>query len=264
MTLRVVDIGSRVPVLVEPGLLPEMQWIALDRLVIDDRYQRPLGPGSWRSIETIAANFQWSRFAPVLVAPVDDGRFAVIDGQHRVHAARLCGIATVPASVVCIPLEAQAQAFAWVNRQAIRVNHWEVFKAALAAGDDWAVRADAAVSAAGCRLMTRNSASSEKQAGQIYAVAFIRKQIEAGLDWAVIAALTALVSVQRLQRPVAYTDYLIKPWILAVGDSGCRDVVALHRVLEAEDPFKVIERAGGLGGGRNTFRAMIARAEMGQ
>jgi hypothetical protein len=64
-----------------------LQWLALDRLVIDDAYQRPLLPGTWKSIEKIAANFQWSRFSPVLVAPIAGGLFAVIDGQHRVHAA---------------------------------------------------------------------------------------------------------------------------------------------------------------------------------
>lgn len=262
MTYRAVDIGDHALVEIDPGALPVLQWMPLDALVIDDRYQRPLAVGNWRSIEAIASNFQWSRFAPILVAPVEDGRFAVIDGQHRAHAARLCGFTSVPASVVEITVAEQAQAFTWVNKQAIRVNHWEVFKAALAAGDDWAVRADAAVSASGCRLMTRNSPAKEKRAGQVYIVAFIRKQIEAGLDWAVTAGLTALSSIPQMQRPAAYTDYLLKPWINAVGDSGCRDAVLLRRVLMAEDPFKVISRAGGMGDGRHTLRAMIAQAEM--
>lgn len=264
MTFRAIDIGSRVPAAVDPGPAPDLRWLLLSTLVIDERYQRPLGPANWRQIEAIAAAFQWARFAPILVAPSGSNSFAVIDGQHRVHAAQLCGLTAIPAAVVDVPVLDQARAFTWVNRQAIRVNHWEVYKAALAAGEDWALRAEAAVSAANCRLMTRNSPSSEKQAGQIYAVAFIRKMIEQNLDWAITAALQALVMVPALQRPASYTDYLIKPWILATADSGCRVPQVLARVLQADNPFKVIERAGGFAGGRHGLRALIARAEIGE
>lgn len=262
MTRRGIDIVGRERVTAEPGPAPMLQWIGLDKLLIDERYQRPLAKGNWKSIETIATNFRWSRFGPVLVAPVEGGMFAVIDGQHRVHAAALCGIEEVPAMVVQVGTEEQSRAFAWINSQAIRVTVFHVYKAAIAAGEDWAVRAEAAVSAAGCRLMTYNTTGSQKQARQVFCIGFIRKQIEAGNDWAVTLGIQAVASTPSLgDRPVAYTDYLLRPWILAVVDSGCRDVNVLVRALSSVNPFKVVELPG-LSGGRRGLRSLIARAEV--
>lgn len=262
MTHRGIYIDGRPTFTPTPGPAPMLQWIALDRLVIDEAYQRPLAKGNWKSIETIAGNFRWSRFGPVLVAPVEGGMFAVIDGQHRIHAAALCGITEVPAMVVQVGTEEQSRAFAWINSQAIRVTVFHVYKAAIAAGEDWAVRAEAAVSAAGCRLMTYNTTGSQKQARQVYCIGFIRKQIEAGNDWAVTLGIQSVASTPSLgDRPVAYTDYLLRPWILAVVDSGCRDLPVLVRALSLVNPFKVVELPG-LSGGRTGLRSLIARAEV--
>jgi hypothetical protein len=262
MTLRGIDIAGRERVTAEAGPAPMLQWIGLDKLVIDDRYQRPLAKGNWKSIETIAANFRWSRFGPVLVAPVEGGMFAVIDGQHRVHAAALCGIGEVPAMVVQVGTEEQSKAFAWINSQAVRVTVFHVFKAAIAAREDWAVRAEAAVAEAGCRLMTYNTTGSMKQPRQVYCIGFIRKQIEAGHDWAVTLACKSVSATPSLgDRAVAYTDYLLRPWILAIVDSGCRDLPTLVRALSESNPFKVIERPG-LSGGRTGLRSLIGRAEV--
>lgn len=260
MTRRGIDVGGRTLVEPQPGPAPMLQWIALDKLVIDERYQRPLAKGNWKSIETIAANFRWSRFGPVLVAPIEGGMFAVIDGQHRVHAAALCGITDVPAMVVQVGIEEQSRSFAWINSQAIRVTVFHVFKAAVAAGEDWAVRAEGAVSAAGCRLMTYNMTGSMKQARQVFCIGFIRKQIEAGNDWAVTLGLQSVAGTPALgDRPVAYTDYLLRPWILAVADAGCRDLPTLVRALSMGNPFKVVEQPG-LSGGRTGLRSLIGRA----
>ena len=38
-------------------------------------------------LRRIAEQFDWRLFAPVIVAPIEGGLFAVIDGQHRTHAA---------------------------------------------------------------------------------------------------------------------------------------------------------------------------------
>lgn len=239
-----VNIEGRSAAAVDPGPAPMLQWLPINSLVIDEAYQRPLGRGNWIAIEKIAANFQWSRFSPVLVAPIEGGLFAVIDGQHRTHAAAICGLTEVPAMVVQVGIEEQSRAFAWVNSQSIRVSVFHVFKAALSAKEDWAIRADAAVSAAGCRLMTSNATSSSKQAGQIYCVGFIRKMIEAGNDAAVTAALSAIRSTPSMDRAVAYTDFLVRPWTMAIVQSGCLDVPHLSRALSVRNPFKVIDAAG--------------------
>jgi hypothetical protein len=269
MTHRGIHIGGRVPVAPSPGPAPILQWLAIDRLVIDDAYQRPLGKGNWTAIEKIAANFQWSRFSPLLVAPVTGGLFAVIDGQHRVHAAAICGLAEVPVMVVQVGIEEQSRAFAWVNSQQVRVSVFHIFKAAFSAGDDWAVRADAAVAGGGCRLMRFNASSSAKQAGEVYAIGLIRSLIGAGHDRAITAALAALRALPSLDRPACYSDFILRPWITAVAASDCPPHDVLVRALERRNPFKVIEAAQAsldrsvpqAVKAREALRQMIAQAE---
>jgi hypothetical protein len=270
MTHRGIHVDGRTVLSPNPGPAPTLQWLPVDRLVIDEAYQRPLLAGNWKAIEKIAANFQWSRFSPVLVAPVTEGLFAVIDGQHRVHAALICGMDAVPAMVVQVGIEEQSRAFAWVNSQSIRVSVFHIFKAAFSAGDDWAVRADAAVSAAGCRLMRGNASSSLKKPGEVYAIGLIRQLIEAGHDRAITAGLAALRAVPALDRPVVYTDFILRPWINAVAASHCPAHDVLVRALELRNPFKVIEAAQAsldrsvpqAVKAREALRQMIARAEV--
>lgn len=263
MTHRGIHIEGRPLRTPKPGPAPMLQWLPVDRLIVDDSYQRPLGKSNWVAIEKIAENFQWSRFAPVLVAPVEGGLFAIIDGQHRTHAAALCGIAEVPALVVSVGVEEQSRAFSWVNSQTVRVTVFHVYKAALAAREDWAVRAEAAVSAAGCRLMTSNASTSAKQPRQVYNIGFIRRQIEAGQDEAVRLGLASIAAApSQSERAVAYNDYLLRPWIVAVGDSGCTNLAALTHALGTVNPFKVVESNCGLALQRRALCNLINRAEV--
>lgn len=243
MTHRSIDIGDRIPTEIDPGPAPMLQWVKVADLVIDDGYQRPLGPSNWKAIQRIAAHFLWSRFQPLLIAPIEGGRFAIIDGQHRAHAALLCGIDAVPAVAVMVGRQEQSRAFAWVNSQTIKVTAFQVFKAALAAGEDWAVQADDATSAAGCKLMTYNRPGKEKQAGEVYCVVLIRRLIEQGHGDAITAGLAALRACPSMDRPVAYTDFFLKDWIPAVAESPVRNLAVLAEALALKSPFKVIEAA---------------------
>lgn len=267
MTLRPISTEGLDPVTADPGPRPVLTWVRLDQLVIDDSYQRPLQAQNWKLIAEIASSFDWSRFGAAMVAPAAGstaGRplYALIDGQHRVHAAALCGLEEVPALVSEIGPDEQARAFAAINGRVARINAFNLYKAALKAGEAWAVAAHDAVADAGCTLMTSNYASRDRKPAQVYAVVFIRREIEAGRAWAVTAALGALRTVPALQNVPTYNDFIIRPWVLAVGDSGCSDRAVLAQVLTRNNPFKVIERAGGSGPGRHTFRALIAQEVM--
>lgn len=243
MSHRGILVDDRPSFTAQPGPAPMLQWLPIDRLIVDEAYQRPLGKNNWAAIEKIAANFQWSRFGPVLVAPIEGGLFAIIDGQHRSHAAAMCGIREVPAMVVQVGIEEQSRAFAWVNSQSIKVTMFHVLKAALAAKEDWAVRADAAVAGGGCSLMVYHPSAAHKQAGEVYSVALIKRLIEAGKDDCITAALSALRQVPSLQRPVFFTDYVLAPWIGAVILSMVTDVPTLVRALDGQNPYKIIDRA---------------------
>jgi hypothetical protein len=65
-----------------------LRWVAVADIVVDERNQREFRPG-WAA--QIAAEFDPDRFLPPLVSLRPDGKYYVIDGQHRVGAMRLMG-----------------------------------------------------------------------------------------------------------------------------------------------------------------------------
>lgn len=155
---------------VNAGSFPILQWIEIDQLVIDDSYQRSLERGNWMAIRKIAAQFHWSKFSPVFVAPVEGGRYAIIDGQHRTHAAAMCGFKSVPCQIVQIGQSEQAAAFAAVNGVVTKITSSQILKAAIKAGEPWAVEAQAIAAEGGCKLMTSNGSFATKKPGQIYCI----------------------------------------------------------------------------------------------
>lgn len=194
--MRKIEISKYLKTSSEPGPAPMLQWIDVDLLVVDDSYQRELKAGNWKAIHRIATGFRWSRFSPVFVAPVEGGLYAIIDGQHRVHGAKMAGIESVPCQVVHMTREEQAAAFAAVNGEVTKVTAWQVFKAALTAGEPWAADAAQAAKEAGCELMTQNASSWTKQPKQIYAVTGFRRVVETHGRDRVIAALSAIAKAE--------------------------------------------------------------------
>ncbi|MEA2772249.1 MAG: hypothetical protein QOD93_5211 [Acetobacteraceae bacterium] len=73
------------------------------------------------NIARIAEYFEWSKFSPVIVAPVEGGLFSIIDGQHRATAAALRGVPEVPCEIVHIDRTRQAEAFAAINDNTTKV-----------------------------------------------------------------------------------------------------------------------------------------------
>jgi hypothetical protein len=219
--LRKVDIGDTAvlpPEDVRAGAVPEMRWLEIDDLRIDDSFQRPLARANWTAIRKIAAGFSWSMFTPVVVAPIVGGQYSLIDGQHRTHAAKICGFDRVPAMIVMTAEVGQAAAFAAINGNVVRMSTFHIFKAALAAKVDWAVRADAAVAAAGCWLMTYNPGSGVRPR-YVMCIQEIRRHIEAGRDRVVIDGLEALghsfaPGVQH------YAQNVVGPWLSVLAELG--------------------------------------------
>ncbi len=123
------------------GAPPSLDWIPLDRLTIDSRYQRALGNKNERHVRRIVAHFSWNRYQPIVVTESGD-KFAVIDGQHRLAAAVLHPkIDSLPCYVVDAPTVAdQAAIFIAANTDRIALGRIHQFWAAHAAGAEWAVR----------------------------------------------------------------------------------------------------------------------------
>jgi hypothetical protein len=127
--------------LIDPpvGNPPTLEWIAADRLAIDESYQRDTdGPHSRKLIFSISKRWNWNYCQPLVVSRRADGSLYVIDGQHRLSAAvRRGDIMHLP----CVVLHGQegadeAQAFVALNTQRQRLSQSDIFNALLASGDE--------------------------------------------------------------------------------------------------------------------------------
>lgn len=271
---RPVDLDGRPQVQPAPQAEPQLLWIPIADLIIDPAYQRELARGNWQAIQRIAGAFSWAKFAPVLVAPRVGGKFAIVDGQHRAHAALMCGFDQVPAMAVPMTPAEQAGAFAAVNCAVTRVSPYHILRAGLAAGEPWALACRAAVQAAGCDLMTYHASAAQKKPGQIYTVSLVRGLVGAGHGPAVTAGLRALRDYDASGRLALWTDYILTPWLRAVAAVPGFARADLAGLLARHDPFHVIERVNRLEGGNKgiapvprrieAFAALICAARMGE
>lgn len=120
---------------------PEITWMAPGELVIEEDYQRDLSQTSLRLIRRIVEEWDWRRFKPPVVAWTSEG-LEVIDGQHTaIAAATHGGIGEIP--VVIVQAQEQvdrAQAFIGHNRDRLGITAVQMHAAAVAAGDEAALK----------------------------------------------------------------------------------------------------------------------------
>ncbi|MGN0913049.1 MAG: ParB N-terminal domain-containing protein [Alphaproteobacteria bacterium] len=124
------------------GLIPDFDWLPISSLKINGNYQRPADTkASEILINKITESFCWSKCQPLTVNDNGDNTYNVIDGQHRLLAARRLGdIESLPCWI--IPSETvavQAQNFVDINRNRVTANPFHIFYAELAAGAPEAV-----------------------------------------------------------------------------------------------------------------------------
>lgn len=249
--LRSIDVDHRrylPPEDVRAGAVPELRWLDIDTLRVDDSFQRPLGRANWAAIDKIAKGFNWSMFTPVVVAPIVGGLYSLIDGQHRTHAAKIAGFTQVPAMIVMTAEAGQAAAFAAINGSVIRMTAPNIYKAALAANVDWAVRSRDAVEAAGCRLLTYTPSMTTLRPGSLNCIMEIRRHVEAGRSAMITAALDAI----RSQPGVTVSHFAVNvlvPWFYALIEVGpgalnadLRAFCAAHDVLKIRDAMTVLAK----------------------
>ena len=243
MSFRSIDVAGLAPAVPADQPLPYMQWVEVDQLAIDTRYQRDLGPRNRQAIQKIADEFDWMQFSPVLIAPAEGGVFAVIDGQHRVHAAKLCGFVKVPALIVMASAAQQARAFAGVNSKVIAITGHQVYRAALVAREGWAERCRDVVEDAGCTLATSNPSASDRKPRVIYQVGTIRRMVvDRGQAEALRFVLKGLVAFDRgAGRVGLYTDYVVRPMVEAVHSDPALFGVDLAAFCARNDPFKILD-----------------------
>jgi len=180
----------------DPGPKPKFKWLSVDTLVVDERYQRSITKHGRSLIQKIVAEFRWSKFTPVTVAGPDKiGDYAVVDGQHRVEAARQHpDIEKIPCWVVPeTEVAGQADTFLGINKDRQAVTRVGRFWAELARGDETAVAIKGVCDRAGVAI-SRTGTGRQKPLHTI-AVAAIGKAIKLGEEQT-IRALSCLVRGQ--------------------------------------------------------------------
>lgn len=182
------------PPALSAGPEPQLRWIDVSLLVVENAYQRVISKRGLQNIRQIVESFRWSRFTPVIVSPRPDGRFAIIDGQHRATAAATLKIKQVPAQIVEMGARERAEAFTFINGAVTALTPLARFHAAVAAEDPVALSAKRALDAAGAGVCTYVKPSSEMKAGETLAAVSILKSIEQYGEECVTTALRALVA----------------------------------------------------------------------
>lgn len=149
------------------GRMPVLQFMSPAELQVDADYQRDLaGGGSQTLIRRIAQHWNWDLCQPLVVARrthADDGLF-VIDGQHRLAAARLRGdIAQLPCIIISYSSVAdEAANFVHLNQERRRLTELDLFKASVASGDTEATAIVGALTDAGLALAPHTNHDSWK------------------------------------------------------------------------------------------------------
>jgi len=100
----------------------------------------------------------------------------------------------------------QAEAFAAVNGMVTKVTTWNLYKASLAAGEEWAVRCDRIARKAGCEMMAQNKSHWSKKPGEIYGVKTFRNLVQGRDEEVVVKALSFLMGCEGWGQDAAYWD----------------------------------------------------------
>lgn len=197
-TMMVPPIGAR----------PTLEWVTLDQLEVDDTYQRAMGGGaSKRLIAAMIKQWDWRLCQPLVVArrlSVEDNRqrLMVVDGQHRLTGARARGdIDQLPCVIAPFAgVTAEAEAFVALNNARARLTQYDLFNAALLAGDAASLRVMQLLDDCGLHHVRHNNTQTWNP-GDIHCGPMLAKAIAKVGDTVVRNSLTALAE--------AYSDRVV-------------------------------------------------------
>lgn len=171
----------------------ELCLLPLDRLVVDERYQRAIGKAGRPNIQRILAGFDWRKFTPVVVTPVGDGLFAIIDGQHRATAALMHpGIDMVPCMVIKVTPDEAAACFAAINGCVTSVTRGQIWKARVTAKESSAVALQAVLDAAAVKVLPYKMPDTPYRPGETLAIGTLERMLKQHGPDVLTIALTAI------------------------------------------------------------------------
>jgi len=184
--------GLSRPSFVAAGATPVLQWLRISDLVIDPQSRRPITGGGRRKIERIAQSFSWSCFLPVMVAPVQGAKFAIIDGQRRTTAAALAGLEEVPCQIVAISESDHAFAFSTINQTHRPASRLTSQATSLLASEPSAIQLAELCSRAGVELLRYPVPVDRQASGQTMAIGAIAQCLKRYGEETLITALQCI------------------------------------------------------------------------
>ena len=170
------------------GKLPALDWVDVNLIDVDHNYQREIRQ---RLVTKILNGFRWDHFGAVVLAPQENGRFHVTDGQHRVKAAKLHpAVERVPALITSgTGMVSEAENFLTINRDRQTVTPIERYWAGLTAGNPECELTAKILAAAGCDIVPEAGAPAINHTS---AVSALQRAIRRYGDNAVRDALIAI------------------------------------------------------------------------
>jgi hypothetical protein len=251
------------------GAAPMLQWLQIVDLVVDPSYQRPIVGMGRRNVQRIAEAFSWSCFAPVIVSPIEGGKFAIIDGQHRTTAAAILGFESVPCQMVIAAREGQAAAFKAINGTTTSISKLALHAAALVANEPWAVQVAHVCMRANVEILRYPVPTEKQAAGQTLAVGAISQCIKQYGEKTLITALKCVTQTSNNQ-PGALSARTIKALCAVLNDDKERrdsgqalfetfdsiDLLAIHDSSAIDAALKKVGRTQAITAG---IRAELGR-----
>lgn len=227
------------------GAPPSLEWIAVDRLEVDQAYQRATdGPQSLKIIYGMVKAWDWSLCQPLVVARRADGSLWILDGQHRHQGAVMRGdIPHLPCVVLAgIGHTDEARTFVALNTQRQRLSQLDIFNGMLAAGDGHAKAVQELLEQTGWKqVRSRNTAA--RKPGELDCAPMLARTVAAGNIDAVRFALTVLIAAYP-DRPVQAGATMLAAMFTVFHDTESTNITAarLIETLAASDPNEWIMR----------------------
>lgn len=161
----------------EIGPKPEIMWVPLGALVVDERYQRAIAARGIKLIRSMVMGWDWALCGLLVVVQLDDQRFEVLDGQHRaVGALSHGGIPALPAIVVnCPSVQDRARVFVSLNSARVGTTGAQKFRAAIASGDREAVAIQRVANRQGVRILSTPPYKSAFEVGDTLATSSLTR-----------------------------------------------------------------------------------------
>lgn len=244
------------------GQRPELGWLPVDLLSVEEAYQRKIDSRrSQAAIEQIVQHFKWSCFGTALVTQNGEAGWLIIDGQHRVEAARRLSIKTVPCIVVHQATVAeQAAIFVSTNQVRVQVNPYTLFHARLAAREPLALDVQGLLDEARLSVPKYPVQKDRMAPGQTLALITLERIVKGGSQAARSGVIAAGHAYQN--RAGAATAVVLQAAALAA-ESKPHSITAIQAYFSRHDPDSLNMQHRGAAGTSVLAQAIIKAVEAG-